>query len=78
MGTLTEVSTELGIGLLIASLPIAVVGLLSALYQSNVARAGITLLGKQPDSFGRGMMMAGVIETYALFALVISIFLVGF
>ena len=72
-----DMSVADGWALFFAALPVAIVGLFSAIYQSNAARAGIQLLGKQPKSMGKGLMMAGIVETYALFAFVVSIFLVG-
>ena len=74
---LAPMSTARGLGLLFASLPLAVVGILSAFAQSKVARASIQMLGKQNDSFGKGLMLTGIVEMYCILALVITIFLIG-
>lgn len=60
----------------IACMPIAVVGLISAIYQGRVAACGINMLAKNPDLSGRGVTMAVVVETYAVLALIVSIMLI--
>ncbi len=59
-----------------ASLPIAIAGLLSALRQGRVAAAGINLIGKRPGSLGQAITTAALVETYAIFSLLITIMLV--
>ena len=59
-----------------ASLPMAFGGLLSAIYQGKVACAGINLTAKKPEESGKGILMAIMVETYAVFSLLISILLV--
>jgi V/A-type H+-transporting ATPase subunit K len=61
---------------LMSALPIAVVGLISAIKQSRVAVAGINLLSKRPDQVGKAITSAALVETYAIFALLISVLLV--
>lgn len=55
-----------------AALPIAIVGLTSAIAQGKTAVAGIGLLGKRPEESGKAITMAIMVETYAVFALLIS------
>ena len=59
-----------------ASLPIAIAGYLSAIRQGRVAAAGINLVGKRPNSLGQAITTAALVETYAIFALLITIMLV--
>ena len=76
-----EVATlTLGQGLyyLMASLPIALVGLFSAFKQARVAAAGINLIAKRPDEVGKAITMAALVETYAIFAVLVSMLLVLF
>ena len=40
--------------------------------------AGIQMLAKRADGFGNGMMLALMVETYALLSLIVSVFLVLF
>lgn len=54
-------------------MPIAVAGLTSAIAQGKTAVAGIGLLGKRPEESGKAITMAIMVETYAVFALLISL-----
>ncbi len=58
---------------LAACLPIAIVGLLSAVSQGKAAAAGIMMIAKKPDQMSKGMIFAAMVETYAILALLISI-----
>lgn len=77
-GTFVNLTLADGVYYLIASLPIAVVGLISAIHQARVACSGILLLGKQKDKVGQAITSAAMVETYAIFALLISLLLVIF
>lgn len=61
---------------LMASLPIALAGLISAVRQGRVAATGINLIGKRPNSLGHAITTAALVETYAMFALLITIVLI--
>lgn len=71
-----EANTALGIRFFLASLPIAFGGLISAIYQGKVAVAGINMVAKKPTESGKGMVMAIMVETYAVLSLLISFLLV--
>lgn len=71
-GQIPEISLETGLGLLIASLPVAIVGLLSAIAQGKVAAAGVSIIAKRPDELVKGMIFAVMVEFYAILALLIS------
>ena len=70
------VSVAQGLQVLSACLPIAFGGLLSAIYQGKVAVAGINMVAKKPTESGKGMVMAIMVETYAVLSLLISFLLV--
>ena len=53
-------------------LPIAIVGLVSAVMQSNVVIGCIGLIGKQEKQFGHSMVMVVLVEIFAIFAFIIS------
>lgn len=59
----------------VAALPIAVVGLVSGIYQGKTAAASIHMTGKDPDSSAKGITMTALVETYAILALLASILL---
>lgn len=65
-----------GIEKFIACMPIAIVGLISAIYQGRMAACSINMLAKNPDLSGRGVTMTVVVETYAVLALIVSIMLI--
>ena len=74
-GTVMELSTELGRSFFYSSLPIGVVGLVSAYFQSRVCCAGIGIVAKQGNG-GMGITFAIMVELYAILALIISILMV--
>ena len=57
----------------LACLPTAVVGYWSALKQSRAAVASIGLIAKRPNQLGKAILFPAMVETYAIFALLISI-----
>lgn len=66
-------NTATGIAYFVACLPIAIVGLISAIHQGKTAVASIGLVTKKPDQFGKSMLFPAMVETYAILALLISI-----
>lgn len=66
-----------GLGLFAASLPIAFAGLVSAIHQGRAAAAGCGLIAKRPEGLGQAIILAAMVETYAVLALLISILLIG-
>lgn len=66
--TLTE-----GLLYFVACLPIAVVGLISAIHQGKTSVAAIGMLAKRPETFGKAMLLPAMVETYAILALLISL-----
>lgn len=66
-----------GLGLFAAALPIAFAGLVSAIHQGRAAAAGCGLVAKRPEGLGQAIILAAMVETYAVLALLISILLIG-
>ena len=75
---LTSLSYSAGAYYLMASLPIALAGYYSAIRQARVAASGINLLAKRPGELGKAITSAALVETYAIFALLITLLLVFF
>ena len=75
LGGQVDTSMSVGTGLmyLFACLPMAFVGLVSAMQQSKASVASIGLVAKRPDQFGKSMIFPAMVETYAILALLISI-----
>lgn len=68
---------EQGTMLLMAGLPVGIVGYLSGVYQGKVAAAGINLIAKRPESFGHAMIFAINVELFAIFSFAASFFILG-
>lgn len=71
-GDVMALTEQSGYMLLYGCLPIALGGLVTAIYQGKVAVSAIGLIAKQPEEFTKGMMMTVMVETYALFAAIMS------
>lgn len=76
MQNLLALSVEEGAYYMMAALPIGVVGMFSAMKQARVSVSGINLLAKRPDQVMKAVTSAALVETYAIFALLISVLLV--
>ena len=77
-GNPVDLTIGQGMYYLAAGLPIAVVGYFSAIAQGRVAASGINLLAKRPDEVGKAITSAALVETYAIFAVLVSLLLVLF
>ena len=75
-GGVKDVTVDQGLMLLLGALPTAFVGYFSAIMQAKTAVAGIGLLAKRPEEAGKAITMAIMVETYAVFALLISMLVI--
>ena len=75
---LTTLPIAAGAYYLMASLPIALAGFFSAVRQGRVSAAGINLLSKRPAESGKAITSSALVETYAIFSLLITLLLVFF
>ncbi len=73
-----EVDLYDGIIILLGCLPIAVVGLISAIYQAKVVISGMSLVAKRDEDSGKAILMGVMVETYAVLALLVSFLVVFF
>ncbi len=74
--TAFTLSTTQGWAYFIVFMPIAINGLISAIFQGKVATSGIIMTAKQPEASGKGITMAVLVETYAILSLIVSIMLI--
>lgn len=58
-----------------ASLPVAFVGMLSAIYQGKVCTAGVGMTAKKPEEVGKALVLGVFVEFYAVLGLLLSILL---
>jgi len=75
-GAPLEVTTAAGWGLLFACLPMAFGGLISAIAQAKVAVGGINMITKRPEEMFKGVLMAVMVEFYAILSLLASILMI--
>ena len=59
-----------------AGVVMGLTGYLTAIQQSMMATAGIQILTKKPEHSTKGVLYSAMIETYAIFAFVISVLIV--
>lgn len=76
-GAMKPVTLEQGLALIVACLPVAVVGYYSAIRQGRVAASGMLLTGQRPEMSGKAITMTVMVETYAVFALLVSFLMVN-
>lgn len=65
-----------GLYLLMAALPVAIVGYFSAIRQARVAVSGINILAKNEGEFIKGVIYSVMVELYAILGFVISLLLI--
>lgn len=73
LGTPIELTVAQGAYFLMSALPIALVGLFSGIAQGRVAAAGISLISKRPAESIKAVTSAALVETYAIFALLVTL-----
>jgi V/A-type H+-transporting ATPase subunit K len=74
-GFVGAIPLEAGVRFLVAGFPVGIVGLFSAILQGKVAAAGVGIVAKRPEESAKGIVYAGLVETYAILAFIISFFL---
>lgn len=65
-----------GIRLLMASVPMGVVGGIAAIAQARAAASAIYMTGKKPELSARGIVLVSLIETYPILALLVSVLMI--
>ena len=75
-GTAAGLDLTTGVRYLVACLPIAIGGLISALVQARVAVASVNILAKKPDDWSKGMIFCITVEFYAILALLASFLMI--
>lgn len=68
----TELTVTQGLSYLFLALPVGLVGYFSAKHQGKVVVSAMQILAKQPDHNTKGIILAAMVETYAILAFVIS------
>ena len=74
-----QLGTTLGVQVLMACLPIAFAGLVSAIFQGKVCAGGILMAAKKPEmAFKAGVVYAVMVEVYAVLGLLVTMFMLMF
>lgn len=73
LGDAGAITSELGFQSICAVLPIAIVGYFSAIHQAKTAAAGVGIVAKKPEDSGKAIILAAMVETYAVLALLVSL-----
>lgn len=76
-GNMVELTTIQGGLFLVASLPVGIIGIISAIHQGKVAASGVMLIAKRPEEIAKAMVYAAMVETYAVLALLASFLMVN-
>jgi V/A-type H+-transporting ATPase subunit K len=63
--------------ILIACLPVGLTGLVSGIHQGKVCASGVFMVAKQPKDLMKPVIMAALVETYAVLGLLITILLLN-
>ncbi len=66
-----------GFHLFTCGLPVGIVGLVSGIYQGKVAAAGIQMIAKRPEGLGNAIILALMVEMFAILSLIVSILMIG-
>jgi len=74
---IASVTLYQGLAIFGACLPVAVAGLISGIHQGKVCAAGVMMTAKQPRDFMKPVIMAALVETYAVLGLLITILLLN-
>ena len=75
-GNVKDVSFYQGLALLFASLPVSLTCLISAIFQGKVAASALSIVAKDPARGGQGIILASLVETFAILGLLISILMI--
>lgn len=72
-----NIDTNTGLYILLACLPVAIVGLMSGIYQGKVSVSGMNIVSKQPGDSGKAIILAVMVETYAVLGLLATLLLIN-
>jgi V/A-type H+-transporting ATPase subunit K len=77
-GTPATLTFAQGIGYCFACLPMAIGGYITAIGQGRCAAAGVSLIAKRPEEMSKGIIMAIMVEFYAILCLLASFLMLLF
>jgi len=72
-----NLDVQTGLFLLIAALPMGLVGIFSGIYQGKVSAASIGIVAKRSQDMVKGIILTLMVELFAIFAILVSILMIG-
>ncbi len=72
-GAPLDISTMTGMYYLAAGIPVGVVGIVSGIAQGQAAASALQLTAKRPDQMVKGIIYTAMVETFAIFSLLVSV-----
>lgn len=70
-----DITLAQGLQLFAAGITMGIGGLFTAIYQGKCAAGGICMVAKRPEEQGKALIMTVMVETYAVFSLLIAFLL---
>ncbi len=70
-----DITLAQGLQLFAAGLTMGIGGLFTAIWQGKCAAGGICMIAKRPEEQGKALIMTVMVETYAVFSLLIAFLL---
>jgi V/A-type H+/Na+-transporting ATPase subunit K len=75
MFDLPKISGHTGLMVFFSCLPVAFVCCVSAIYQGLTAASASAMVARRTEELGKAMVLPAMVETYAVFSLILTIFL---
>jgi V/A-type H+-transporting ATPase subunit K len=76
-GAIPSLSVDQGWQFFFACMPVALAGLTSGIAQGRVSAAAIGMTAKRPEESGKGLILAAMVETYAVLGLLATLLLLN-
>lgn len=76
-GTAAAPTVQQGLQIMFACFPVAFAGLISGIHQGKVCAAGIYMVAKQPKEMTKPMVLAALVETYAVLGLLATVLILN-
>ncbi|MBO8127160.1 MAG: V-type ATP synthase subunit K [Firmicutes bacterium] len=77
LANFTHLTVPQGWMFFIAALPVALVGLLSSIFQGKACAGGLGVITKRPEDVGKAITLAAMVETYAVLGFLASLLLIN-
>lgn len=72
-----DMSTPAGLAILCAATAVGVAQMISGIWQGRVSAASMQLVSRKPKQLGQAIILPAMVETFAVFGLLVGILLLG-